>query len=57
MLCYTKNSKRSTIFKGVPYCHPRTGGWGKGIYLFSSLKVIGSPVKLLKAGWQKEKGV
>ena len=31
-------------------------GWGKGIYLFSFLKIGGSPAKRAKAGGQKGRG-
>ena len=31
-------------------------GWGKGIYLFSFLKIGGSPAKRTKAGGQKGRG-
>ena len=31
-------------------------GWGKGIYLFPSLKIGGSPAKRAKAGGQKGRG-
>jgi len=32
-------------------------GWGKGIYLFSFLKIGGSPAKRANAGRAKRKGV
>jgi len=31
-------------------------GWSKGIYLFSFLKIGGSPAERAKAGGQKERG-
>ena len=56
MLCYTKNSKRSTIFKGVPYCHPRTGTVGRGHLPFFFSKSHRFACEAAKSRLAKRKG-
>ena len=51
---YFENVKR-ILGSLILNAHAREG-WGKGIYLFSFLKIIGSPAKRAKADGQKEKG-